>query len=261
MSRLCFTVASIAIAAFCTLPNTPAQQPAPTTPIPPDNLGQPNQPGALPDRSQTDQADRYEARRVTSDSSQQGPTVKEAIIQKLRKANEAEIELANLATQKADNEEVKQFAQMLVQDHQACNQKLQQKTGQDQPGQRPAIQAQANQNRAGQNQIAGQTPSSGSQSATVPKELVQIAEQACENSLKMTKDMLSNYDGQDFDMAFLGQQCVAHTMMLAELKAIESAGPQELQPLAQEISQKVQQHLEKAKQLAKKLEDDRKKQS
>lgn len=68
--------------------------------------------------------------------------------------------------------------------------------------------------------------------------------------------MLGEYQGQDFNMAFLGQQCVAHTMMLAELKAIESEGPQEMRSVAQEAKTKVEQHLEKVKQLAKKLEDD-----
>ncbi len=269
MSRLSFTVASLVVAALCTLHQASAQQPTPATPIPPDQLGQPNQPGTLPDRLQTDQADgsqndqsdRYEARRVTGDTNQQGMTVKEAIVQKLKKANEAEIELAKLAIQKTDNEEVKQFAQTLVQDHQACVQKLQQKTGHNPSGKRNAGQSQPEKTPAAKSSLGDQGQSSGSHSATVPSELIQIAKHACDNSLKMTKEMLSNYDGQDFDMAFLGQQCVAHTMMLAELKAIESVGPQELQMLAQESSEKVQQHLDKAKELAKKLEDDRKKKS
>lgn len=45
---------------------------------------------------------------------------------------------------------------------------------------------------------------------------------------------------------------------LAELKAIQSSGPKELQQIASDATSKVEKHLEKAKQLAKKLEDDRK---
>ena len=91
----------------------------------------------------------------------------------------------------------------------------------------------------------------------VPGQLIQIMDQACENSLKMTKDMLQKYEGQDFSMAFLAQQCFAHTMLLAELQAIQSHGPEELKSLAAESATKAQSHLDKAKQLAKQLEDDR----
>jgi predicted outer membrane protein len=136
--------------------------------------------------------------------------------------------------QKTDHSELKQLTQTIVRDHEALNQKLQQFS---------------NQNQA------------NSQGQRVPTQLCQIADQACDNAMKMTKDMLTKYEGQDFQMAFLGQQCVAHTMMLAELKAIESTGPQELQPIAQEAISKVEKHLEKAKQLAKKLEDDEKQRS
>lgn len=82
-------------------------------------------------------------------------------------------------------------------------------------------------------------------------------EQACENSLQMTKEMLQDYQGQDFQMAFLGQQIVRHVNMLAELQAIESTGPQELQPIAQTAIQKVKSHLEQSKQLAQRFEDER----
>ncbi|HQX50502.1 MAG TPA: hypothetical protein PLR25_11370 [Planctomycetaceae bacterium] len=138
--------------------------------------------GQQANRSQNDQADRSDAQPNPQhvDAQQRGPTVREALVRKLIKANDAEIEIAKLAQKKTDN------------------------------------------------------------------------------ALKMTKDMLNKYERQDFNMAFLGQQCMAHTMMLAELKAIESVGPEELRPIAQEAASKVEQHLEKVEQLAQKHEDDRK---
>ncbi len=215
---------------------------------------------------------------------QQGVPLKQALVQKLKKANEAEIELAKLAMERSENEQVQQFAKMIVEDHQACNQKLQEMNGQ------PADSHRANNlrqsrvdaaNNAANKEGTANTPRTeagvkageqGRQTATdsgnrqgegmrgnamVPGQLVQIMNQACDNSLKMTKEMLQKYEGQDFSMAFLGQQCVAHTMMLAELKAIQSQGPEELKSFAEEAAGKVQKHLEKAKQLAKQLEDDR----
>ncbi|WP_037254155.1 DUF4142 domain-containing protein [Rhodopirellula europaea] len=225
MLKLRFTVAAAALTVLTGLPVATAQQGAN------DNL---ILNGQLPTSQDQTDSGRYEARRTSTDSRQQQPTVTQAIVQKLQKANENEIELAKMAMQKTDHSELKQLTQTIVRDHEALNQELQQFS---------------NQNQA------------NSQGQRVPTQLCQIADQACDNAMKMTKDMLTKYEGQDFQMAFLGQQCVAHTMMLAELKAIESTGPQELQPVAQEAISKVEKHLEKAKQLAKKLEDDEKQRS
>lgn len=304
MSKIRFSVVALAAAALCGPSVVQAQQPAPTQteraqPRASDDANQTN-------RLQNDQAARNEVRRASASTTQNahGVTVTEAIAQKLKHANEAEIELAKLAMEKSSSEEVKQLAQTIVKDHQACIEKLEQlpKTQPQAKGQvrqaaaqqlqeagqklqdagerlEAAQERQADQDRqTSQAQTRDQNRSDAadrqttqnrsstqgqvqSSSQMVPHELCKIAEQACENSLQMTKELLNEYEGQDFDMAYLGQQCVAHTNMLAELKAIESTGPQELQALAQEASTKVEQHLEKCKQIAKKLEDDRKSQS
>lgn len=217
----------------------------------------------------------------------------QVIVQKLQKANDAEIELANLALQRSDNEQLKQFAQMLVKEHQACNQKLRESSGLNIGNNRSSDVRQSQTtpdtrentpNARDENRVAQNTPrtdtgakagenteqknaargegrregaEAGNRNAMVPGQLVQIMDQACDTSLNMTKEMLQKYEGQDFAMAFLGQQCVAHMMMLAELQAIQSHGPEELKSLAGEAAEKVQTHLDKAKQLAKQLEDDR----
>jgi predicted outer membrane protein len=270
MSKIRFVVATFAIASLCGLSTGQAQQVtlpptdvSPGTPAQPAQLpGQPAQIDTQPLGTQTVQDDRYEARRVTNDSnSQQGQTLKEAIVQKLRKANEAEIELAKMAMEKTNNKDVRELTKTIVQDHQAFNQKLKQMSGKQDEGTVKHDEGNRTQgsseNATGGNRKTGQTLTNN-QSPIVPAQLSKLAEQACDNALDMTKEMLSQYEGQDFNMAFLGQQCVAHITMLAELKAIESAGPQELQQVAQEAAKKVEQHLEKCKQLAKKLEDDRK---
>lgn len=235
-----------------------------------------------PDRASTNQGERYEARRVPTDSYRhgQGPTVKEAILKKLQKANNAEIELAKMALQQTDNSELKQLAQTIVQDHQALNKEMEQRLNDrkaTQAAQKRSTRSASNQNpsyRNNSNQpsrttgterdVATTRPNLNDRSRrpgkqpTVPQEFCEIGEKASENALKMTKEMLGNYEGQDFNMAFLGQQLVAHTMMLAELKAIQSTGPNELHEIAGKSITKVENHLDRAKQLARKLEDDRK---
>lgn len=231
---------------------------------------------------------RLQGRRTGADNYGQGITVQQALVRKIQKSNEAEIELAKMAQQKTDNQELKQLTQTIIQDHQALNQQLQQVAGQDrqvagrgQSGQGqltqrqndralndrdPARSADRLANRDPSNEPPGApggraTRSMNRQSQTVPPQLCQIMEEACDNAMQMTKEMLNQYEGQDFQMAYLGQQIVMHTIMLAELQAIQSNGPEQLQTIAKQASEKVQNHLEKAKQLAKKLEDDAKNQN
>jgi predicted outer membrane protein len=268
MLRLNLVLASACVAALALSAELQAQQSTP-------------QPNAQRGRPAADQS-----RDRLPQQHQAGVSLTEAIVKKLIKTNEAEVELAKLALGKAENEELKKFAQTLVDDHQAFNQKLSQMAGDHsrgsdsapgaaqqratfqqtstqlgQPNNSPA--ATTGQNTSGQIRQASQSSQRGAQTAgmqdaQVPHQLTQIMDEACDNSLKMTKEMLSKYEGQDFQMAFLGQQCVAHIYQLAELKAIENSGPEELKSVAGEASKKVEAHLEQAKQLAKKLEDDRK---
>ncbi len=213
-----------------------------------------------------------QATATSASARQQGAvTVKQALVEKLKKSNEAEIELAKLAQQRSDNDEVKQLAKMMVEDHQALNEQLKKfdtlsdssnstsTTGAAIESRNSATDRQ-NQNRGGVVSTAQRDAAEG-RSAMVPKELCEISKKACENALAMTKEMLNEYKGQDFNMAYLGQQCVAHTMMLAELKAIQSVGPEEFKPFTQSAISKTESHVEKLKELAKKLEGDSKKQS
>ncbi len=175
----------------------------------------------------------YQANRVPA-GDQKVTTVEEAIIGKLMKANDAEIELAKMAKEKSDNQEIKKMAEMIMKDHKALNEQLTKVMKEN------------------------DTPTPGQPEMVVPQQICDVAEQACKNSLQMTKEMLGKTSGQDFSMAYLAQQIVAHTNMLAELKAIQSAGPEDLQSIAGKAAEKVKKHLEETKKLAKKLEDDRK---
>lgn len=261
----------------------------------------------IDERDRANQPDQYETRKVVADShTSQRQTVKDVLVKKLMKANEAELELAQMAQQKTDNEELRQFTQTLIQDHQGLKQKLQQVSGKDghaqsdraslnarsrtQPGtQTPGSNRaesgiqEPNRREAStqiqeQNELGRQTPATprgqgvtqaqdrqdrtnafagnqSEQSNYVPQELCKVMEKAADNSLQMTKEMLQKYEGQDFQMGFLGQQIVAHTQMIAHLKAIESDGPDELQEITREALTKTEQHLKKAKELANKFED------
>lgn len=166
-----------------------------------------------------------------------------------------------------DDQKLRQFAEMLVQDHQGFLQKLDQFSKGQRGGKviQSSVTDQGNAVRGGADRAAAKSSAgvSAAQHADgvigrdqeVPPQLVQVMDQAHENMMNMTKEMLQKHEGQDFRMAFLGQQILAHTMMLAQLQAIESTGPQELQSLAQQAIGKTQNHLTKAKELANKNKD------
>jgi predicted outer membrane protein len=84
-----------------------------------------------------------------------------------------------------------------------------------------------------------------------------INHKACENHRQMAKQMLESYQGQDFDMAFLGMQIGQHAWLLSELKALDGVGSPEFQEIIVGARQNVEQHLQQAKALSKKFEDDR----
>ena len=230
------------------------------------------------DGTQTGQRERFEARKPSLDGRQrpQGPqSVTQVLLGMIRNFNEAEIELAQMATQRASHEGVKQFAQTLVQDHQKLNQQTMQQfqseaRSRDGSAAQPDSGQQARQRQSGQEQNRGQNqPDSAqrngqqqsqqqqSQQQLVPQELVQIGNQAWEASLEKTIDLLSQYDQRDFDKSFLFQQALATSQAIAELEAVESMGPQKLQPLAQTAIRTCQQHLERIDELGQQLQNSR----
>lgn len=86
-------------------------------------------------------------------------------------------------------------------------------------------------------------------------QMLQIATRAAQIELAMTRQLLEKYSGQDFDMAYLGQQIVAHTHMLAVLEAMKNEGPREFQQLVAQGIEVTKHHMGEATRLAKSLED------
>lgn len=205
---------------------------------------------------------------------------------KLMLANQAEIEASQLAAQKSSNEEVKQFAESLIKDHQQLDEKLKQLAPEaaasfaqhggrardgrlaerlagrleENRGDRPAAEARGERPAAdarGDRPTQIRTAARDMIAHEMLTKLCKINHEACQNHREMCKQMLEQYQGQDFDMAFLGMQIGQHAALLSELKAIHNVGTPEFQQLVDHTTQKVEQHLQQAKTLAKKLEDDR----
>lgn len=285
-----------------------------------------------------------------------GMTVSGFLAHKLRHGNQAEVELGKVASEKAKNDSVKQFAQTMVKHHTEMIQRIDQANigagqgarGQGERGEgaggaggaqgrqgvrqlvgqsEPSAQAGSNvrnsqsntngeeravtppggtsQGSSAAGQAGGATPVTGTASpaaattanpginpaagqagsvtnaqtttqagrpagaqggqggegagrgrgmgARVPQQLIAVVDQAGDNELQMTKDMLQKKEGEDFDMCYIGQQIVAHTCMLAKLEAIKNSGPDDLEPIVTHAAETTRQHLDMATKIAEEL--------
>ncbi|MCA9078006.1 MAG: DUF4142 domain-containing protein [Planctomycetaceae bacterium] len=175
---------------------------------------------------------------------------------KLILMNYSTIHMSQMARQHASSQEVQQFADKLAQSHQQLNEELRNFA--------PQIAEMATLKQGEQRTAAfrGATATSSSddhhaEAAELLSRILQCDRKATENYLKSSSQMLEQYDGQEFDMGFLGFQIGAHTWALAELNAIEGTGDEQFQQIVEQATSTVKQNLQQARKLAKQLEDDR----
>jgi predicted outer membrane protein len=147
-----------------------------------------------------------------------------------------EIEIAKLAESKAQNEEVRNFAQQMVKDHTSGRDEMKQKAGQ-----LAADNSERRGEQAGHGSRGGQL------------DWVSIKKEIGQQCLASTKQELSSKQGPDFDKCFMGQQIGAHMKVVDELKVLRNyASPELAQKLDKEL-QMAQHHLQMAKQIEQKL--------
>ncbi|MFO1064358.1 MAG: DUF4142 domain-containing protein [Pirellulales bacterium] len=212
----------------------------------------------------------------------QGPSLTAFIVHKLRLGNQGEVELGQMATERAEHQQVKQFAQKMVQEHSQMIQKLDaiqgaggqpgtpnpnqnpnSNSGAQNPPTQPNVQGQPNtpgRPNNGESIVGRVNPNQGPEmnGVQVPAQIAAMSDRHCQIKLQLTKQLLQQHQGKDFEMAYLGQQIAAHMDMLAELQAIQSASAPQLQQLVSQAEKSTKEHLEMAKSICKELEGDKK---
>ena len=170
-------------------------------------------------------------------------------------ANKGEIELGKMAQQRAENDQVKAFAQHMVEQHSKVVEKL--TSFKSSLNSNDSDSKSTDGNKKGQNKLAGQGNGQNQNNAQAQNatpapltQLVSIMQDTCKKNLEMTKNDLSNMKGKDFDMAYIGQQCGAHTAMLAQLQALKGIGNQDMQALVEAATKETQEHLNECKKIA-----------
>lgn len=251
-----------------------------------------------------------------SGSAGQGSELNDAIAAQLLLGNEEEVVLAQFAQGRAQHQQVKEFAQMMMRDHQPAIQRLQglspqlasvslqgagggaggRSGAQGQGGHAGASGSQGGgsasgagaggSSQSGSSQAGGTTRGGSSQApgegASSPagdtsqtasgtsgaggagmsgsqaggdsrQQMLALHRSIAEQCVAMTQRELSEKNGPEFDMAYIGQQLVAHTQMLAKLQAGQQFASGELRSFIQEAIPQVQMHRDHAKQIAEQL--------
>jgi len=204
--------------------------------------------------------------------------------------SKAEIELSQIAAQKSENAEVKQFAQKMITDHQKMIEQLQPLTAMhgganratssilggnsEAQGRSEATEGRTSDTRAlpgssGASQtIAPSGTSSAIPSASATAEattatsgdsgavhqLAQIDRQINERCLQMAKQELQQKSGAEFDKCYIGNAISMHNHALAALEVIGRDTQGTLAQVAQQAQPTVQQHFDQARQLMKQLD-------
>lgn len=234
--------ASLAMAqsATETEPSTTPRQTDPSASTPSETPGQ-TTPGALPGQAT--------AQRQPGQAGQAGQPggLDQQIAACMVLANQEEIALAEFAKERAESDQVKQFAEMLIEQHQQAINKIEQAS--------PQVAAWKIQLRNAKADGAEAQPQASGQAAGQNPQYL-MARQIHEECLALTKEALSEMEGAEFDKAFVTQQCMAHLAMKAGIKGSEPFASQQLKPVLQEGLQMTEKHLAEAKNLKKQLKDD-----
>ncbi len=148
-------------------------------------------------------------------------------------ANNGEVTLANIATQKAQSNDVKEFAQQMIKDHSAAAKEFE--------------QLQANMKQ----QLRPQNPNNTPVAAAL-FEVNQEIEQTCLNNAQRE---LEQQSGANFDRCYIGMQVGMHSQLASVVSVLKNrVTSPEFKKAIEGTSQVVDRHLEQAKKIMKELE-------
>jgi predicted outer membrane protein len=173
--------------------------------------------------------------------------------------NQEEVALAQFAQQRSQNEQVRKFAQQMIEHHQQAISKIEQAAPEA-----ASLNLQLQAGTAGE--AAASTTASGVRPASAEEPVattgagpdqraVQLAQSVKQECLNLTQQELAQKEGVEFDKAYIGQQIGAHIGMLAELRGSKNFATGPLQQVISEGEQMTQKHLAEAKQIMSQLKD------
>jgi hypothetical protein len=178
-------------------------------------------------------------------------------------ANQKEVAITQFAKEKLKDEDVKEFAEMIIKDHQAFLEKLQKFT--PEAGRNNSFASdnssgvkQAGGPATGTNRVQQTSGQQGQRTQGQGVDAVQLHREVAQECLASAKKKLTEDDAK-IDKCFLGMQAAAHMGMLDHLKVLQRHTSGELNKLLADASETTQKHLDKAEALMKGLKDEKSK--
>lgn len=189
--------------------------------------------------------------------------------------NNEEVALGEFAHQKAQNEKVKQFAQMMIEHHGKYGEQLAKYAPE-----RANEKLHAGWSNDAHNKSAGElkSESKATERAEATKDdqstsdreryargfnagdsrqggpMLEINREAVEGCLALTTEEMGRHSGAEFDKCYIGQQIGAHIGMLAKLKTFEQHTQGDLQKVFRDGAAETQKHLDQARAIMKELD-------
>ncbi|HEX4415474.1 MAG TPA: DUF4142 domain-containing protein [Lacipirellulaceae bacterium] len=134
--------------------------------------------------------------------------------------NKAEVELGKIAAERANDKDVKEFAEKMIKDHNQVVEKLERIAGSNEPNDRRS----------------------------------KVEHRIGERCLANLKKELHNKSGQDFDACYMGSQIAGHMEMVATLEVLSDETSGELRDVIKDAQPTVEKHLSNAKDIMKQLD-------
>ena len=170
-------------------------------------------------------------------------------VQKASMSSQMEVRLGNLAEDKAQSDEVRQFGEQLARDHEAANRALQASLGggdattAQQPGAGMSEQPDAVRGRG----TGAQSESPAQSGSSMPGMGGEIAK--ARQELQQTQQELESASGQNFDRAYLEAMVKHHEQAIQEFERAAQSDNAQVREFAQRTLPTLRQHLERAQQL------------
>ena len=238
-------VGLLAVIALCAVPAV-AQQRAEQQPKSPaaqgtNQVGQPAvQPGVRGPVNQQQVNERPLQRTANKPVSDHSPAqVDQRIAGMLALCNEEEAAIGKFAASHAKHDDVQKFANVMAKDHEQMAKQLQ----------KWAPEA----TLAGRVDRSSNNNETNTQTAAKSFDPLQVHEQIASRSIASTEKSLGSKKGVDFDMAYVGSQCVIHQQMIDKASVLRQYASPELQSTIDKGIQSSESHLEHAHQLIEKL--------
>jgi len=209
---------------------------------------------------------------LTATEGQKEGKIDQMVADQLLGMSTGEVRLANFALQHTQNEAVRRFAQMMVQDHNKLNTELEKfaspdlvkslgeaagqagQPGQSQPGASATTQPGATPtNQPGVAQPGARNPIDVAGGGTSGGDNVKICEDIGKQIGSLVTRELGQYQGSDFDRAYAGQQFWGHVTFIGVAKGAENHVSSDLKQVLNQGATTAEQHLEHCRRLIRDL--------